>query len=207
MVRLSTRVETLKEVLQKYLDDDADMKDLNLSAKCAPRCGGRLRLDLWFAQGHATVPGGSVHASHMMSRCRRPSYQWRTQAVMLRICPCFWLTSTKRCVQAEVFGETAFCSRRFEEALQRANSLQRRSLDASMMSPATGPGELREPPSPMGYAMYKQSFFPRVCTHLCTASDRHRRLCSIVACLLMSFCLVASQHPVCHDCSSSCGRP
>ena len=35
MVRLSTRVETLKEVLQKYLDDDADMKDLNLSAKCA----------------------------------------------------------------------------------------------------------------------------------------------------------------------------
>lgn len=39
MVRLSTRVETLKEVLQKYLDDDADMKDLNLSAKCAPACG------------------------------------------------------------------------------------------------------------------------------------------------------------------------
>ena len=34
MVRLSTRVETLKEVLQKYLDDDSDMKDLNLSAKC-----------------------------------------------------------------------------------------------------------------------------------------------------------------------------
>lgn len=41
---------------------------------------------------------------------------------------------------------------RFEEALQRASSLQRRSLDASMMSPAAGPGELREPPSPMGCA-------------------------------------------------------
>ena len=37
MVRLSTRVETLKEVLQKYLDDDSDMKDLNLSAKCVCR--------------------------------------------------------------------------------------------------------------------------------------------------------------------------
>ena len=44
------------------------------------------------------------------------------------------------------------CPNRFEEALQRANSLQRRSLDASMMSPAAGPGELREPPSPMGCA-------------------------------------------------------
>ena len=41
---------------------------------------------------------------------------------------------------------------RFEEALQRASSLQRRSLDASMMSPTAGPGEPREPPSPMGCA-------------------------------------------------------
>eukprot|EP00890_Picochlorum_soloecismus_P005858 jgi/Picsp_1/6273/NSC_03624-R2_magnesium transporter mrs2-7 len=32
MVRLNTRVETLKEVLEKTLDDDADMKDFNLSA-------------------------------------------------------------------------------------------------------------------------------------------------------------------------------
>lgn len=36
MVRLMTRVETIREVLQKYLDDDSDMKDLNLSAKCGP---------------------------------------------------------------------------------------------------------------------------------------------------------------------------
>lgn len=33
MVRLKTRVETIREVLQKYLDDDSDMKDLHLSAK------------------------------------------------------------------------------------------------------------------------------------------------------------------------------
>lgn len=32
MVRLNTRIETLKEVLEKTLDDDADMKDFNLSA-------------------------------------------------------------------------------------------------------------------------------------------------------------------------------
>lgn len=33
MVRLTTRVETLREVLEKFLDDDSDMKDLNLTAK------------------------------------------------------------------------------------------------------------------------------------------------------------------------------
>ena len=33
MVRLATRVETLKELLEKLLDDDSDMKDLNLTAK------------------------------------------------------------------------------------------------------------------------------------------------------------------------------
>lgn len=32
MVRLNLRIETLKEVLEKTLDDDADMKDFNLSA-------------------------------------------------------------------------------------------------------------------------------------------------------------------------------
>lgn len=32
MVRLNTRIETLKEVLEKTLEDDADMKDFNLSA-------------------------------------------------------------------------------------------------------------------------------------------------------------------------------
>lgn len=33
MVRLSTRLETVKELLEKLLDDDSDMKDLNLNAK------------------------------------------------------------------------------------------------------------------------------------------------------------------------------
>lgn len=33
MVRLTTRVETLREVLEKFLDDDEDMRDMNLSAK------------------------------------------------------------------------------------------------------------------------------------------------------------------------------
>ncbi len=39
MVRLKTRGETIKEVLEKYLDDDSDMKDMNLTAKCA-QCSG-----------------------------------------------------------------------------------------------------------------------------------------------------------------------
>ena len=34
MVRLKTRGETIKEVLEKYLDDDEDMRDMNLTAKC-----------------------------------------------------------------------------------------------------------------------------------------------------------------------------
>lgn len=33
MVRLNTRGETIREVLEKFLDDDDDMKDMNLSAK------------------------------------------------------------------------------------------------------------------------------------------------------------------------------
>lgn len=35
MVRLTTRVETLREVLEKFLDDDGDMRDMNLAAKVA----------------------------------------------------------------------------------------------------------------------------------------------------------------------------
>jgi magnesium transporter len=31
-VRLTTRVETVREVLEKFLDDDEDMHDLNLTA-------------------------------------------------------------------------------------------------------------------------------------------------------------------------------
>jgi hypothetical protein len=40
MVRLTTRVETLREVLEKFLDDDSDMKDLNLTAKVGLVLGG-----------------------------------------------------------------------------------------------------------------------------------------------------------------------
>ena len=32
LVRLTTRVETVREVLEKFLDDDEDMHDLNLTA-------------------------------------------------------------------------------------------------------------------------------------------------------------------------------
>lgn len=32
LVRLTTRVETVREVLEKFLDDDDDMHDLNLTA-------------------------------------------------------------------------------------------------------------------------------------------------------------------------------
>ncbi|GAB4815414.1 hypothetical protein N2152v2_002460 [Parachlorella kessleri] len=37
MVRLTTRVETLREVLEKFLDDDSDMMDMNLTALEAER--------------------------------------------------------------------------------------------------------------------------------------------------------------------------
>jgi len=33
MVRLTTRVETLRELLEKILDDDSDMRDMNLTAR------------------------------------------------------------------------------------------------------------------------------------------------------------------------------
>lgn len=33
MVRLKTRVETIQELLDKYLQDEGDMKNMNLSAK------------------------------------------------------------------------------------------------------------------------------------------------------------------------------
>lgn len=33
MVRLTTRVETLRELLEKFLDDDSDMHDMNLTAR------------------------------------------------------------------------------------------------------------------------------------------------------------------------------
>ena len=36
MVRLFTRVETIRELLERLLDDDSDMRDMNLTAKCDP---------------------------------------------------------------------------------------------------------------------------------------------------------------------------
>ena len=33
MVRLTTRVETIRELLEKFLDDDEDMHDMNLTAR------------------------------------------------------------------------------------------------------------------------------------------------------------------------------
>ena len=35
MVRLFTKVETIRELLERLLNDDDDMRDMNLSAKCA----------------------------------------------------------------------------------------------------------------------------------------------------------------------------
>ena len=34
MVRLFTKVETIRELLERLLDDDDDMRDMNLTAKC-----------------------------------------------------------------------------------------------------------------------------------------------------------------------------
>ena len=62
MVRLSTRVETLKEVLQKYLDDDADMKDLNLSAKCAEWTNTNTR----YPPGSVVEPAGNADAGQLI---------------------------------------------------------------------------------------------------------------------------------------------
>jgi len=33
MVRLTTRVETIRELLEKFLEDDSDMHDMNLTAR------------------------------------------------------------------------------------------------------------------------------------------------------------------------------
>lgn len=44
MVRLNTRGETIREVLEKFLDDDDDMKDMNLSAKAEEALQRRMSL-------------------------------------------------------------------------------------------------------------------------------------------------------------------
>ena len=40
MVRLKTRVETIRELLEKYLEDEGDMKNMNLTAKCVTVAAG-----------------------------------------------------------------------------------------------------------------------------------------------------------------------
>lgn len=57
MVRLTTRVETLREVLEKFLDDDSDMKDLNLTAKVRGRVGRRQEAQPGTCTLHAHVCG------------------------------------------------------------------------------------------------------------------------------------------------------
>jgi len=58
MVRLNTRVETIRAVLEKYLDNDDDMEDLNLTGKqCATGKGrGCLREQLTFRARTCTLP-------------------------------------------------------------------------------------------------------------------------------------------------------
>jgi magnesium transporter len=48
MVRLFTKVETIRELLERLLNDDDDMRDMNLSARCAvPRSRAvRMRMDV-----------------------------------------------------------------------------------------------------------------------------------------------------------------
>lgn len=54
MVRLTTRVETLREVLEKFLDDDSDMRDMNLAAREARDAQEKLADAM--KQGTATQP-------------------------------------------------------------------------------------------------------------------------------------------------------
>ncbi|KAI3437682.1 hypothetical protein D9Q98_000131 [Chlorella vulgaris] len=76
MVRLTTRVETLREVLEKFLDDDSDMKDLNLTAKEEDRSDDNER------QAAAAMPfdvplpftGETVHESLLATP--RPAVQY-----------------------------------------------------------------------------------------------------------------------------------
>uniref|UniRef100_A0A1D2AE65 Magnesium transporter n=1 Tax=Auxenochlorella protothecoides TaxID=3075 RepID=A0A1D2AE65_AUXPR len=57
MVRLNTRVETLREVLEKFLNDDSDMKDLHLTAKEREWQEAQLQnVDSWPEPGLGQVP-------------------------------------------------------------------------------------------------------------------------------------------------------
>lgn len=49
MVRLKTRVETIRELLEKFLEDESDMKSMNLTARCdpctlSPQCSEQTRM-------------------------------------------------------------------------------------------------------------------------------------------------------------------
>ena len=75
MVRLKTRGETIKEVLEKYLDDDSDMKDMNLTAKCADAPGTRGSLESTSSQNVQM---------HFMTRCAVAPSPARVMALCCR---------------------------------------------------------------------------------------------------------------------------
>lgn len=62
MVRLTTKVETIREVLEKFLDDDSDMKDMNLTAKV---CAALVR-----ARCPSQSLEASARASELLTWCR-----------------------------------------------------------------------------------------------------------------------------------------
>ena len=65
-VRLTTRVETLREVLEKFLDDDRDMLDMNLSARAAHQLERQVRApsDSEFLQKHCACTPFHSPQSH-----------------------------------------------------------------------------------------------------------------------------------------------
>jgi magnesium transporter len=59
LVRLTTRVETLREVLEKFLDDDGDMRDMNLAARAAREAADAARAGAAFDAAAGARAGGA----------------------------------------------------------------------------------------------------------------------------------------------------
>lgn len=60
MVRLTTRVETIRELLEKFLDDDEDMHDMNLTARQQDMLE-RQELLIRNSLARNSLPGKSFH--------------------------------------------------------------------------------------------------------------------------------------------------
>ena len=60
MVRLKTRVETIRELLEKFLEDEGDMKSMNLTARQLPQL---FRLAL-LPKSHGCC-ASSAHCNHL----------------------------------------------------------------------------------------------------------------------------------------------